>query len=258
METTVRIDGMTLGVTTAGTGDPVVLVHGSHRSRQLWQRNIPALAEHFTVFAVDLPGYGSSTPIGADDPLPDMPACMHAALHQLGYDSAHWVGESRGGGIVIQLGVRYPDAVRNAVLISPVGLPPDELPKPPELGARSKWDWFVERSFGDPGVAEDLELRKHVVASMAKAETYEHRRAAAVTSEYNRYGLLREIVSFRAPTLLIWGRQDPVFPVECAERFRELLPDVRQVCLIEGGRHLPHYEFAAFVNGEIISFLRSN
>jgi len=175
-------------------------------------------------------------------------------MHALGIDKAHWIGESRGGGICIELGSRWPDAVDHLVLNAPVGLPPRELPKPADVDGRSEWEWFVERSVEDPTLfgSDDREM---ILANLHKAASYERRRLASQPAEYDQNGLVEYIVRLRAPVLLTWGRQDPVFPVECVERFRQLLPNLQRVLILEAARHLAFFEKATEFNTAVTQFL---
>src|ERR1700722_11763916 len=85
----------------AGQGDPVILLHGSHRSGYLWTKNIPELSKHFTVYAPDRPGYGESDAVMDTEPLPDMAEFAHAFLMGISHSREHWISESSGGSICI-------------------------------------------------------------------------------------------------------------------------------------------------------------
>jgi len=236
-----------------GKGYPVILVHGSHRSSYVWSRNIESLAKHFAVFAPDRPGYGNSDPINSSETLPDMSEFLRQYVAALGVETAHFIGESRGGGICIELATSAPRIVNKLVLVSPVGLPPNELPKPLEVSTKSRWEWFVERSFHDASILPN-DMRNIVLDNLAKAENYEQRRLASVSREYNRTGLLERLVRLDRPTLLVWGRQDPVFPVECFERFRQLIQSLAGVYIIDNARHLVFYEHADLFNEHVLNF----
>lgn len=237
----------------AGSGHPVIMLHGSHRSGYVWQSNMVGLAEEFLVFAPDRPGYGASSEIGMDDPLPNMVEVAHEFMLAMGIKNAHWIGESRGGGIAIQLAARYPEAVDKLVLNAPVGLPPDEFPKPPQVG--TPWEWFLDRSFEGSSPLID-EIREATLRDLEKAAAYEKRRLESVTPEYNQKGLLEDMVDVAAPVMLTWGRQDPVFPVECIERFRQLLPTLEEVLIIDDSRHLAFMEHADIFNAAVARFLK--
>jgi pimeloyl-ACP methyl ester carboxylesterase len=253
---TISIDRFRIRYRAAGKGIPVILVHGSHRSSYTFGRSIDALAREFLVIAPDLPGYGRSSAITRRQQLPDMPGILIKFAEALGLGPYHWVGESRGGGHVIQVAARRPSLARSLLLVSPVGLPPRELPKPAEVHSQTKWEWFVERSVDDPRVFTD-EDRAVLVRNLDKAASYENRRLAATTEEYNRQGLVDCIVALTLPIMLVWGRQDPVFPVECVERFRELILDLRRVEIIDLARHLSFFEHSSRFNSVALEFFRS-
>jgi pimeloyl-ACP methyl ester carboxylesterase len=256
-ESTVEVDGRRIFYRQAGSGDPVVLLHGSHRSSYLFQPVLATLGRSYTVIAPDRPGYGESDAIRDDEPLPDMAEFASNFINALGLDTAHWIGESRGGGICISLAVRRPRVVRSLVLVAPIGLPPRELPKPAEVGSRSVWEWFLERSLEQPDLLDE-EDKEAILANLAKADSYERRRLRDQAASYAAEGLLSEIIRIQAPVLLVWGRQDPVFPVECVERFRQLIPDLREVLIVDNARHLAHFEQSeAFCEG-VRSFLGNN
>lgn len=240
-ESSVEVDGRRIFYRQAGSGDPVILLHGSHRSSYLFQPVLANLGRSYTVIAPDRPGYGDSDAIGESEPLPDMATFASRFSRALGVETAHWIGESRGGGICITLAAREPRAVRSLVLLAPVGLPPRELPKPAEVGSRSVWEWFLERSLEQPELLDE-EDKEAILSNLAKAESYEQRRLRDQDPSYAVEGLLSEIIRIQAPVLLVWGRQDPVFPVECVERFRQLIPDLRSVLIIDDARHLAHFE----------------
>jgi 4,5:9,10-diseco-3-hydroxy-5,9,17-trioxoandrosta-1(10),2-diene-4-oate hydrolase len=256
-EHTVTIDGREVYYRKAGSGPSVMLLHGSHRSGAVWTATLEDLASEFCVIAMDRPGYGRSCRILGEEPLPDMADIAGKFCDAVGIEKAHWIGESRGGGIAIEVAARRPDLAATLVLNAPIGLPPNELLKPPEVGQRTPWEWFADRSFSrDSDFAESI--RESVLEDLALAMDYEGRRLAEVTEDYNRRGLLDDIVRLELPVLLTWGRQDPVFPVECIERFKQLLPSEPAVFLIDEGRHLAFMEFAPLFNGAVKTFLANH
>jgi len=110
----------TLAFTRAGAGAPVVLLHGLGSSRHAWNPVIPALAEHFDVLAVDLPGFGDSEPTQAE-PLPAaLAAALAGLLDDLGIPAPHIAGNSLGGWVALELARIRPAA--SLTLLSPAGL----------------------------------------------------------------------------------------------------------------------------------------
>ncbi len=111
-----------------GGGPPLVLLHGLGMSRRAWDPVVPALAKHFEVIAVDLPGFGDSAPLPtAVDPAPAaLAAAVNDLLGSLGIDCPHVVGNSLGGWVALELARVRP--VASLTLLSPAGLWPDRAP----------------------------------------------------------------------------------------------------------------------------------
>ena len=88
-----------LAFDSAGSGPPLVLIHGLASSRRCWDLVIDDLARDFTVYAVDLPGHGDSDPLPgqSETPTTQMAVAVGAFLDEQGVDRAHLVGNSLGG-----------------------------------------------------------------------------------------------------------------------------------------------------------------
>ena len=111
-----------LAHTRTGAGAPLVLLHGIGSSRRAWDPVIPALAGHFDVIAVDLPGFGDSGPLPPEvEPRPAaLAAAVAGLLDDLGITAPHVAGNSLGGWVALELaGIR---PVASLALLSPAGL----------------------------------------------------------------------------------------------------------------------------------------
>lgn len=119
---------MELAHDVTGTGAPLVLVHGFASSRRAFDHVAPALSEHFTVIAVDLPGHGQSPPLAesASGPVTakDLATALGAFLDSKGIDRAHLAGNSMGGWVCLE-------AAADGRASSVVGLCPSGLWDPP-------------------------------------------------------------------------------------------------------------------------------
>lgn len=111
-----------LAFTRSGTGAPLVLLHGLGSSRQAWDPVMPALAGHFDVIAIDLPGFGGSEPVPAQvEPRPAaLAAAVAGLLDELGITAPHLAGNSFGGWVALELAAIRPAA--SLTLLSPAGL----------------------------------------------------------------------------------------------------------------------------------------
>jgi pimeloyl-ACP methyl ester carboxylesterase len=115
-------DMTSLAYTRSGTGAPLVLLHGIGASRRTWDPVVSALGAHFTVIAVDLPGFGDSDPLPAH--VEPTPAALAAAtaelLGELDVTNPHLGGNSLGGWVALELAATRPAA--SLTLLSPAGL----------------------------------------------------------------------------------------------------------------------------------------
>nr|MDQ3317765.1 alpha/beta fold hydrolase [Actinomycetota bacterium] len=119
----VLVSGRPVRYEVAGEGDPVVLVHGLSGSTRWWARNVPALAKHYRVYLVNLPGFGTFGRPGQRFVLAEATSWLLAWMEAVGLEGAHLVGHSMGGYLSLKLAARRPDTVRKLVLVDPAGVP---------------------------------------------------------------------------------------------------------------------------------------
>src|SRR5438270_1373880 len=117
---TAEIDGQQIHYSRAGTGRPLVLLHGLLGGSFCWRRNMEAFSRQHTVFAVDLPGHGESdAPRHLDCSMATQADRVAALLEQLGLQEVDIVGCSWGGAIAMFLAAQS-GKVRSLVLVAPV------------------------------------------------------------------------------------------------------------------------------------------
>jgi pimeloyl-ACP methyl ester carboxylesterase len=130
-----------------GAGAPLVLLHGIGSARQAWDPVIEELAERFDVIAVDLPGFGGSSPLPAD--IEPHPAALAAAvasfLDEMTIATPHIAGNSLGGWVALELaGIR---PVASLALLSPAGLWRGKTPLYDRISLRAT-RWFAKNGTG--------------------------------------------------------------------------------------------------------------
>src|SRR5438132_168452 len=131
----------------AGSGPPVVLIHGMVNSSRHWEAVALALADEYTVVAPDLIGHGDSATPRGDYSLGAHAASIRDLLAAIGIDSATIVGHSLGGGVAMQFFYQFPQRTERIVLVSSGGLGRDVSP--------------LLRSAAVPGVSGLLSLAAH-------------------------------------------------------------------------------------------------
>jgi pimeloyl-ACP methyl ester carboxylesterase len=127
-----EIPGGRLYYELAGSGDPVVLMHGFTLDRRMWSDVTPRLAERHTVLAYDLRGFGKSSVPNTNEPFAHRDD-LKILLDSLGLERAHVVGHSIGGHQALEFVLAYPERVRSYTGIDVSGL--GGIPFPPETTA---------------------------------------------------------------------------------------------------------------------------
>jgi len=114
-------NGATLEYHEVGSGEPLVLVHGSASDYRTWGLQQPALAEHFRVISYSRRYHWPNDPIsdGADYSMDEQVGDLQALLHALDAGPAHLVGHSYGAFLALLVAVREPSLVRSLVLAEP-------------------------------------------------------------------------------------------------------------------------------------------
>ena len=158
--------GVKIHYVTKGEGDLVVLLHGFPDFWYSWREQIPALAEHFQVVALDLRGYNKSDqPEGVEEyALPKLVDDVKAVIEHLGRDKAVIVGHDWGGFIAWNFAMQYPEMTDRLVILNlphPKGLM-RELANNPEQQANSAY----ARQFQQPDAASNI--RPEMIAMWVK------------------------------------------------------------------------------------------
>lgn len=115
---TVSIDGVSLSVLEAGTGAPIIFVHGVVTTSNIFSKYLSAYSPDFRGIAVDLRGYGDSQEPESGFTIKQFSRDLIALADKLEIEKPVWVGVSMGGMILQQLALDYPERVRALVLVS--------------------------------------------------------------------------------------------------------------------------------------------
>src|ERR671914_858209 len=118
----VELHGHRVIYRTAGSGPPVVLIHGMVNSSRHWESVALRLADDYTVIAPDLIGHGDSATPRGDYSLGAHAAAIRDLLAAIGVDRASVVGHSLGGGVAMQFFYQFPQRVERLALVSSGGL----------------------------------------------------------------------------------------------------------------------------------------
>jgi pimeloyl-ACP methyl ester carboxylesterase len=236
-----------IAVAETGSGPALVMLHGGGPGASgvaNYHQNLAALAKQFRVVLPDQPGFGGSYKPGQEE-LDEKSITQIAvdalteALDQLGIAEFHLLGNSLGGAAAIALAQQHADRVTRLVLMAPGGGWLPFGPTPTE-GQKEMWKYYN----GEGPTLKKMKAFIGVMTAEPKkwTETAEARYQASLDPEhvdfYHRLNahfaqrrgmdpLWRDLHKVKAPTLLLWGRDDRTITLEGAQIMLKYLRDVQ-------------------------------
>jgi pimeloyl-ACP methyl ester carboxylesterase len=264
-----------IAYTTAGTGEPLLLIHGLGGSRRTWDHVIDDLATTHTVITPDLPGHGESDPPSGDYSLGALAASLRDLLVVLGHPTATVIGHSLGGGVALQFAYQFPERIQRLVLISSGGLGPQLTPmlraatlpgaatvvaglaRMPEPITRRAFSlasvvtpWLLAGPDARP-LAEGL----HRLTHPGQRRTFIRTARTVIDWRGQTVSAVRHLRQLTGlPTLLAWGSDDRTIPPAHHRAAADLLTDP-QLLEISGAGHYPHETAADRLLPELRRFL---
>jgi pimeloyl-ACP methyl ester carboxylesterase len=249
----VQANGLDIAYERVGEGPPLVFVHGAASNSRLWQPQLEALADEFTVVAWDEPGAGRSSDVPADFGLADYAHCLAALIEELALGPAHVAGLSWGGTVALELYRHHPGLVATLILVDTYAgwkgsLPEDEVRARVEglheMLARGgeEFDPTLPGLFAGDPPADFVPLLEEVAAAV---------RPGSLKTQCD---LLPRVA---VPSLLIWGELDGRSPLSVARQFEQAIPDTQLVVIPDCG-HVSNLEEPARFNDTVRDFCRAH
>jgi pimeloyl-ACP methyl ester carboxylesterase len=243
----VDLDGIRIAYTHAGSGPPLVLVHGAPADSRTWSWMLPDLARDHTVIAWDAPGFGESSDVDDTWRAAQFADALAGFIAALGLERPHLVGHSFGTMVALSLFLRHPAVPASLVLIGGYAgwagsLPREEVARRLEmfLGMAELGDAFDPKSY--PGLFTDLipadrdaalttMMRENIRPATVRAAGY----TAAETD------LRAMLATIDVPTLVLHGEADARSPLANAESLHAaistsqlvVLPKLGHACVVE-------------------------
>ncbi len=246
-----------LSTVEAGTGDPVIMLHGLGATKASFLPTLGALAPSHRAIAVDLPGFGDSDkPLwGAYDPR-FFANAIAALLDALDLDRAHIVGNSMGGRVALELGLAHPDRVGRLVLLAP-SMPwlkarpwaPYLRFVPTQLGVlqpapRPVIERIVKQvvpgSDSEWTAAGIDEFMRSYMTPLGRAAFYAAARNIYLEEPRGPNGLWTRLRDLTPDALFVWGRKDKIVPIGFERHVRNAVPEAAHLELDCG--HVPQLE----------------
>ena len=272
LQTDVR--GLRIESLVAGSGQPVVLLHGLGANKVSFLPTLDGLSDRFEVHALDLPGFGRSSkplPAGRRYSMAWMAHLVHRYLVHNGLEGAFLVGNSMGGRIAVEVALGHPGWVRGVVGLAPA-VAFDEYRRLAPLLRWTRAHWvglapmtaplawieeLVQGLFHDPSTVPTANHRAaaldvvramhdpaYRMALLACARHIAVERATGPRSYWSR------LAGLATPSYWIFGRGDRLVDPRYTRRVGEVLPAAR-VELWDDVGHVPQFEVPVRTNAAI-------
>jgi len=252
-------------------GSAVLLIHGLGGSVENWALNVGHLSGHHRVYAMDLPGSGRSDKTPPIRSIYDLVSFVGDFMKVLQIEKASFLGNSLGGGLVLQFALQHPEKVEKLVLVDNAGIGRKvildlRLCSVPLLGelltrpSRKGTATLLKKIVYDPAiVTDDLVTLGYNLITLPGAQ---QALLATLRAGINLLGqrgnltksLLNKIGHITTPALIIWGKQDRILPLTHAYKCHECLPG-SEIKIFDNCGHMPQLEHPDEFNALVLRFL---
>ncbi|HET7480732.1 MAG TPA: alpha/beta hydrolase [Rubrobacteraceae bacterium] len=260
------LEGNWIRYNVIGGGPPVVLVHGWLSSSRVWEGLAGRLAQRFTVYTLDLSGFGES-----DKPLSGYgirygSRLLYAFCAHFGLTRTSVIGHDIGGNMAVKLAADHPDVVGRLVLVStPANEEQIDLPTPlwlatlPMVGpifyTLGRLVRGVRRMWLKPFVVHPEDLTEDAVEDAAMSTPSAASKSLNITRREIAGGrLARQARIIKVPVLLVTGEEDQIVDPQAVGVWARSFPQAEVVLMDECG-HMPMIERTAEFNAQVLAFL---
>lgn len=246
---------------------PIVMLHGTGASLHTWDGWTKILKQKRRVIRLDLPAYGltGANPSG-DYSTQAYVSFLHAFLEKIGVEKCILMGNSLGGSIAWHFAVAYPHLIKKLVLIDATGFPTKNaqaplafrLAKIPIANELIKYitpRFIIEKTilnvYGDKSKVSNELIDRYFELSLREGNRQAFIDRMKVPFDTPDTLKIKEL---KMPTLILWGEEDKLIPVENAYKFKRLLP-YNNLVIFKGIGHLPMEENPEFTAISLQAFL---
>lgn len=262
--TMVKVNGIDLYYEVQGEGEPLVLISGYTQDHTSWAAMLPVFSKKYRTIVLDNRGAGQTVTPDGPFTIEDMADDVSGLLDSLNIKKASVIGISLGGIIAQALAIRHPEKVKGLVLCSTgsrgsprsrfvLGTLAEEL-------AKGKIDrefyykmvfplLFSNNFFANPDMLK-MVMSRTLASKVDPANILRQRQAINVID------LTALLGSIKAPTLVVHGNEDILFPISYGKELATGLANAKLVVL-EGGSHMAYAEMADKVVPAVMGFLAS-
>jgi len=251
-----------------GSGPPIVLVHGTPSWSYLWRSVVPPLAREFTVYVLDLPGYGDSpAPIDGDVSIASHATTLGELLDVWGLEAPAAAGHDIGGAILLRAHLMHRRSFARLALIDAVVLAPWITPTTRHIQAHLDVYRTMPNHIFDRVAAAHLRTAVHGIFDEGAFAAYHERwqgvagqaaylaKVASFDEQHTRQ-FEAQLETIQVPVLVAWGANDAWLDPALADRLRERIPGSTVRVIAEAG-HFAMEDAPVEVTQALLDFFRS-
>ena len=236
-----RIAATDLYLLTAGTGNPMLVLHGVE-GHEGWLQFHTELASQATVYAPAHPGFAQTPCPAWLETIAHQAVFYHWFLQEAALGPVDLVGIGMGGWIAAQMAVMNPTNLRHLMLVDAAGIRPQQSEVCDIF--ITPWKQVIDRAFYDPASSPEY-ARIYGGEFQEFGGPREAGRTMSIRLCFRPFmydpalpGMLGKV---RIPTLIVWGANDQIIPVECGQLYQQAIPGATLRCIEKCG-HWPQFE----------------
>ena len=236
---TTEVAGLSVHMLEGGSGNPAVVLH--HSTGPIgWIPLHDELSRMFRVLVTDIPGFGQSDrPAWAREPR-DLAMLLNRTLDRLGLEGVTLIGAGFGGFVAAEMAAMTDARLRSLVLIGAAGIQPEQGEIMDQMVLKE--EFYVQKSFRDEASFQEF-YGEDETGELADLWDFSREMTARVTWRPYMFDrrLPHLLATVQTPTLLVWGSEDQVVPVNTGELYAKALPNA-QLEIVPGAGHVVEYE----------------
>ncbi len=258
----------------AGSGEPLVLLHGMGGHAEAYIKNIIPLSSRFHVYAIDMVGHGYTDKPEINYYVPDFADHVLKFLEAAGAEKAHLQGESLGGWVAAWIAIEHPEKLLSLILNTNAGLKLADQPPEAEAQAVERLRKLTKEAAGEPtresvrrrlewlfldsktSLTDELVEIRYRIYKQPETQRAMQRIVDATTGDGRKpYMLTRDRLSqIKAPTMIVWTRHNPTTPWQVGEQAHGIIRG-STFHVMEDCGHWPQWEQPEEFNRLMLDFL---
>jgi pimeloyl-ACP methyl ester carboxylesterase len=254
-----NVDGYTIRYLDYGPpdGKTLILLHGIGASAERWSRVIPALSKYFHVIIPDIVGFGYSDKPAVEYTMDFFIDFFKVFVDNLSISKSSIIGSSFGGHVATEFAIRFNHMVEKLVLVSPAGMMKTSTPTLDRYIMAALYPVYehVYEAFREMAYESDAVNEEIVMDFVNRMRLTNAKYAFMSTVLGIRYApkLNDRLSNIIAPTLLVWGEQDRMIPLQYAREYEEIPKS--ELVVIRNCGHAPYVEKPMAFKKIVLKFL---